>query len=554
MKAVIRSDIIATTRNAALFKPWFKDPRTWAAWFAFLKALFGLEMTAEDLAVFRACTGRDSPPSDAVTEAWLVCGRRAGKSLTLALVTVYLAMSRDWTAYLQPGERGTVMIIAADRRQARTIFRYIASMLKDVEVLARMVERETADTLELTNQVSIEIQTASFRTTRGYTLIACLADEIAFWTSDESGANPDVEILAAIKPAMSTIPGAMLLCASSPYARKGALWNAYSKHYGQPGIIRRALGSKPSPVLVWNADTRTMNPTVPQELIDEAFEDDPARAIAEYGRDGNVEFRSDVESFISREVLDACTIPGRHELPPVQGIKYVAFVDPAGGSGTDAMTLAIAHRGDDGKAVLDLVREVRPPFSPEAVTAEFSAILQAYGITKVVGDRYAGEWPRERFGVHGKSYEISDRVKSDIYQAALPILNSGGAELFELPRMYSQFLGLERRTARGGRDSIDHAPGGHDDIANAVAGALALAYAGSGRRGALAVGVEGFGSRGAGGMVADGKYTVAKRPHISVSSPGYAEPERPPPPPADLRYVEDDNGEWVLPWIDPRSR
>jgi hypothetical protein len=188
----------------------------------------------------------------------------------------------------------------------------------------------------------------------------------------------------------------------------------------------------------------------------------------------------------------------------------VAFVDPGGGSGTDAMTLAIAHKGDDGKAVLDLAREVRPPFSPESVTTEFSAILQSYGITKVVGDRYAGEWPRERFRVNGISYEVSDKAKSDIYQAVLPILNSSNAELFELPRMFSQFLGLERRTARGGRDSIDHAPSGHDDIANCVAGALVLAYAGRERRGALACGVPTFGSRGdGGGVVRDGKYLSA---------------------------------------------
>jgi len=31
---------------------------------------------------------------------------------------------------------------------------------------------------------------------------------------------------------------------------------------------------------------------------------------------------------------------------------------------------------------------------------------------------------------------------------------------------------LERRTAQGGRDSIDHPPGAHDDLANAAAGAL----------------------------------------------------------------------------------
>jgi hypothetical protein len=43
--------------------------------------------------------------------------------------------------------------------------------------------------------------------------------------------------------------------------------------------------------------------------------------------------------------------------------------------------------------------------------------------------------------------------------------------------LISQLHGLERRTARGGKDSIDHGPGAHDDIANAVAGALVLASA-----------------------------------------------------------------------------
>jgi hypothetical protein len=192
-------------------------------------------------------------------------------------------------------------------------------------MLARMIERETADSFDLTNRITIEIQAASFRSTRGYTLIAALCDELAFWRSDES-ANPDKEIRAALRPAMATIPGAMLLCASSPYARRGALWEAYRRHFG-----------KDSPVLVWKAPTRTMNPSVPQSVIDAAMEANPASAAAEY-RD---EFRTDVESFISREVVDAAVILGRFELPRIQGCNYVAFVDPSGGS-SDSMTLAIA--------------------------------------------------------------------------------------------------------------------------------------------------------------------------------------------------------------------
>src|SRR5580700_2020277 len=156
-------------------------------------------------------------------------------------------------------------------------------------MLKALIERDTSDAIDLTNAITIEILTASFRTVRGYTLIAALLDEVAFWRSDES-ANPDSEIIGAIRPAMATIPGAMLLCASSPYARRGALWTAFRKFFGRDNSV-----------LVWKADTRTMNPTVPQSVIAEAYEDDPASAAAEYG----AEFRTDVETFVSREVIDA---------------------------------------------------------------------------------------------------------------------------------------------------------------------------------------------------------------------------------------------------------
>ena len=45
----------------------------------------------------------------------------------------------------------------------------------------------------------------------------------------------------------------------------------------------------------------------------------------------------------------------------------------------------------------------------------------------------------------------------------------------------AQLCSLERRTARGGRDSIDHPPRARDDVANAVAGALTVALASRGR-------------------------------------------------------------------------
>ena len=160
-------------------------------------------------------------------------GRRGGKSLIAALVAVFLACFRDYRKILAPGERGTVMVIAADRRQARGVFRYIAGFLDAVPMLARMVESRTKEVIDLTNRVTIEVHTANFRAIRGYTVIAAICDEIAFWRSEES-ANPDTEILNGLRPGMATVPEALLLCISSPYARRGGFVGRLSETL-QPG-------------------------------------------------------------------------------------------------------------------------------------------------------------------------------------------------------------------------------------------------------------------------------------------------------------------------------
>jgi hypothetical protein len=90
----------------------------------------------------------------------------------------------------------------------------------------------------------------------------------------------------------------------------------------------------------------------------------------------------------------------------------------------------------------------------------------------VRGDNYGGEWPKERFAAHGISYELSDRNKSSIYQDFLPSLNGQRVRLLDQARLIGQLCNLERRVSRGGRDSIDHAPGAHDDVANSVCGVL----------------------------------------------------------------------------------
>jgi hypothetical protein len=450
--------ILTAIDDVQLFGSHFKDPNTWAAWRVFLAALFGLPLADEQRQLFTQCTGREQPPQGGCNEAWLIIGRRGGKSFVLATIAVYLACFRDWRRYLGPGERATAMVIAADRRQARVIMRYVKGLLTSVPMLARLVQGETRESINLSNRVTIEVHSASFRSTRGYSIVAALCDEVAFWPTDDA-AEPDYEIINALRPGMATIPGSMLLCASSPYARKGSLWDAHRLHYGQDG----------DPILVWQAPTRAMNPTVPQRVIDAAMEANPSSAQAEYG----AQFRSDVEAFINREVVQHCVSTGVYERPPLSATTYRAFLDFAGGSGGDSMTLAVGHK--EGTTVfVDALREQRPPFSPEFAIAQFVSLLKAYRVYTVEGDAYGGEFAREPLKKHGISYTVAKKAKSELYALTLlPMLNSGRVDLLDHPRAIQQIAGLECHTARGGRDRIDHPPGGHDDLANCIAGLVA---------------------------------------------------------------------------------
>jgi hypothetical protein len=462
-------NIIRALNDPAVFGRYFRE-ESWNVWRVFLATLFGLPLTYDQQLLFKQFTGRTVAPTKPLQEAWLVVGRRGGKSFILAVIAVFLACFKDWRPYLGPGEVGTIMIIAKDRDQARNIKRFISGMLREVPMLSRVFEDETAEAIRLKNRVVIEVHTASYRSTRGYTIIAALLDEVAVWESDETAAEPDVEIVNAIKPGMATIPGAMLLCASSPHARKGVLWDAYRKHFGKDG----------DPILVWQAATRAMNPSVPQSFIDGHVAEDPAAAMAEYG----AQFRDNVAAFISQEIINAAVVPGRYELPPVDGVHYTGAVDVSGGS-SDSMTLGITHVESDKigtlRAVDDLIREVKPPFSPDDVVAEFAEILKSYGITEVWSDNYAAVWPRERFAKHGihvhYPHDRIPRIKStsDIYREWLPILNSRRHEALDHTVFVTQLQQLQRHVAPGGKDTIRHPNGGRDDVVNAIACAVVMA-------------------------------------------------------------------------------
>lgn len=453
-------NIIDIMDDHRFFKPLFRNGETWRAWRVFLKSLFGIPITeASEKALFRSCTGLREPKHGLSREAYIIAGRRSGKSYMSSLIAVYLAAFKDWSPYLNPGEKGWIFIIATDKEQAKIIKKYISGILNSNALFKRLIEKEGQTEIELKNGVVIAVKTCNYRTVRGFTVLAAICEEIAFWR-DENSANPAEEVLAALRPALATVPESMLIGISTPYSKSGVLWEQFRKNYGNEDTR--------SP-LIWKAPTRVMNPSIDGTIIENDLQRDYARAKSEW----EAEWRDDIEGFLSTEAIEAATIFGRLELPKLQNTSYCAFIDPSGGR-QDSFTMAICHKQIDGKIILDCIREARPPFQPQSVVSEFAEILESFEISCIESDKYAGEWVVAEFSKHGIMVESSDMSSSEIYLNFLPLLMNGSVEILDDRRLAEQLRGLERRTRVGGRDLVSHGPfsGAHDDIANAVAGSV----------------------------------------------------------------------------------
>lgn len=436
--------------------PWLKGAADWSAWRTFLGATYGLPLSEQETGILRSATALEAAPTKQAREVWMVCGRRARKSAIASVLGAYVAAYKDHRGYLAPGERATIPILARTKTDARQIRDYVNAIFTSSPELSHLLEGEpTAEDIRLKTRCDFAIRSATITSVRSRTVPLFIGDEIAFWRTDDS-ANPDREIISSVLPAQALVPDALIVGLSSPYARRGILWDKYQKHYGKSGDI-----------LVWKAPTVFMHDTPEiRAVVEKAYLDDPFSASAEYG----AEFREDVAQLVSEENFLNC-LSGETERPYERGVKYSAFVDPAGGS-SDSFTVAIAHF--DGGAVLDKLVEWEAPFDPGQVVVEATAIIRDYNCTRVTGDGYAGKTFEHLFRKLGINYHVTPMKRSDLYRRLVPLINGGMCTFIDVPKLKDQLLSLDRKVTSQGREIIDHPRDGHDDVINAAAGALVV--------------------------------------------------------------------------------
>jgi hypothetical protein len=416
--------IDAALCSPKLLGPGIGDLATWRTWRVVLKAAFALGLgSAEERAIFEEVSGGRPPPEHRVSELWAVLARRTGKSRMAAAVGCYLACFLP--RKLAAGEVGEVTIVSASREQAGVVFKYVLGFLEASPVLRKEVESATTTEVRLRGNVVLSTRAGNYRTVRGRTLLAAIIDEVAF-LHDETSALPDIEVYRALLPALATT-GGMLIGISTPYRKLGLLYQKHRDHFGV---------ADPD-VLVVSGNAPRFNPTINVSVIERARASDPEAAR--------------------------------------EGVLYHTYVDMGGGR-HDPSTIGIVHtvgEGDGRRFVADVVRGRNG--DPRAAMREFVELAKQYRCSVIVGDNYSAEWVAGACREDGGEYQQSKLVRSELYLTGLPHFTRGIVSIPNLPPLLRELRLLERRTARSGKDTVDHGVGGSDDYANALFGALHLA-------------------------------------------------------------------------------
>jgi hypothetical protein len=432
------------------------DLSTWTVWVSVLKAAYANPLDAVELEAFKQVAGNRQPPTKRVRELAVVASRRCGKGRAMGALCAYEAALVQH--HLAPGEVGTVACVSPTREQAKIVQRYALGYLEASPLLRDEIMEVTATEIRLHNGNVIVTLASDYRTLRGRTLLLACVDEASF-LRDETSATPDVEVVRALLPGLTTTGG--LLCVmSSPYAQRGLLFQRHRDYFGK---------DDPNTLVAAGAST-SFNPTLDQAVIDAAIASDPEAAQAEWlGA-----WRKDLQTFLPDDLIDAAIDRARPlELAPQDDIAFKCFVDASGGA-HDSFTLAISHKRDDGRVIVDVIRGKRAPFDPASVAREFSLLAREYHCGTVTGDCYSAGWVKGAFEANGVEYKQSPLTRSELYLEGLPLFSRGMVSIPDHSQTLREMRLLQRRTAKSGRDSVDHGAGGTDDFVNSLFGSLYL--------------------------------------------------------------------------------
>lgn len=414
-------------------------------------------------------------PIDAVLRSTLVavCGRRGGKTYALiSLRLLHLMLTCD-LSMVRPGQRPVALVIAPNKKLRQEAVNYALGAARAHPRMAKwlLLPKGTKDS-DAPAEFSIRrldgaivtfeggVATEGGYGGRGRALVGLALDEVAFFRDKSSVVN-DEDILKAAKVAV--LPGGQIIIASSPWAKRGVLWEEYSANFG-----------KPTRAVAVHAPTTTLNPSAwLAAVVERERAKDPDAARYEY----DAQFLdAGTMLFFDHALIEACIDDtlndGRLPLP---GERTRAGADF--GFRSDSSALAIAHLTGE-RIVVGKLREIRPepgkPLKPSETVTAFREECVEHGCSYVTADGHY----REAIVEHLGDIQFADAPSAphEAFVRARTLMREDRVRLPRNERLLRQLREVEARPLPGGGMSI-HMPrwrtGGHGDLAQAAVLAIA---------------------------------------------------------------------------------
>lgn len=382
----------------------------------------------------------------------LLAGRRGGKSLLSDVIAIYEATVSDLTGMLRENETRFILILSTRIENSSLHIRNISKLLRHDKQLARLIIRETVDTLELANNVNVLSLPASARTARGFTASCVILDELAFFVDSRGNASAD-QVYTAIEPTIATFGHrGRIIITTSVNARSGICYD----------LFERSQSGELSDYWVTRADSRSLNPRVSERTIRNALARDGESARAEY----YAEFRDPLEAYLSTEAIEACVDPRASETQKAtSGRVYVMAIDPA--TQRDRYGFVVMH-SEQGLYHLDYAHIIKPPVNPEAAEELLFSLVKRYN-PRVVRVDTASTYQRLKSKLPALKYDPFTRpLKLAIYGSLKEALNLGKVVLYDHKDLLAELKAL---VIRNGVDIAAPRSGSvtHDDLSDCLA-------------------------------------------------------------------------------------
>jgi hypothetical protein len=305
--------------------------------------------------------------------------------------------------------------------------------------------------------VVIACRACSYSSIRGVPVICAVLDELAFWHHEDHAANPEHEVINAIRPAMATLSNTKLIKISTPFRKEGTLWSEFQR--------RNQLDH-----YVWQLSSQEMNPAISSHFLHKA------RSANEdtFRREHLAEFVDTNSGWITPELLEPSIMLGCRELPRVFHGTYAAAIDPA--FQRNDFGFAIVHRSDRGDVSVACglrwtgTKAIHLDFA--MVCEQIRIKLDQYGINSLVGDQYCFPMLKQHFSrlnIFYRELSFGTGTRASLFGNLRQLIIQRKIAILDDPGLLHQLRSLEEVRAANGNIDIRPARSAKDDLAIAVA-------------------------------------------------------------------------------------